>query len=106
MPDTRFFDLLAVRARISNTKLVVVIEYEPVNLFSLSDECGQGWHIRCVRHLESIPQVVPEADVLLVAGFQQCEPGIARVAAAADSGGYFAPRHLHSNVIFGSGCLR
>ena len=62
---------------------------------------SKGSHIRCVRHLESTAEVVPEAEVLLVAGFQQCEHGIACVAVAAGSGGYFAPRHLRSNVIIG-----
>ena len=41
-------------------------------------------------------QIMPEADVLFVAGFEQCESGV-----AAGAGGYFAARDLYPNVILG-----
>ena len=43
---------------------------------------------------------MPEADVLFVAGFQQCKAGIAGEVAAG-ARGYSAARDLGSDVIFG-----
>ncbi len=47
---------------------------------ALSDEVWQWWDEGCAGHLEAAAEVVPEADVELIAGLHQSEKAVAAVA--------------------------
>ena len=60
--------------------------------------------VGCVWHFEPMSQIMPEADVLFVAGFEQCETGVTGVAAgiAAGAGGDLAAHDLYPHLTFSS----